>query len=95
MCVLSQYNISFKLHTVLNVFSCMKVSISCDARVLSPSPWFPPSLAPQGEKMVSVKSDQRVGSAPGGTVTAVLDYCDVCDVNIVLEALGVSNSGDQ
>lgn len=31
----------------------------------------------------------------GETVTAVLEYCDVCDVNIVLEALGVSNSGEK
>lgn len=28
-----------------------------------------------------------------GGVTALLEYCDVCDVGIVLEALGVSNSG--
>lgn len=34
-------------------------------------------------------------AAGGGAVTAVLDYCDVCDVNIVLEALGVSNSGEK
>lgn len=36
-----------------------------------------------------------MGSAAGETVTAVLEYCDVCDVNIVLEALCVSNSGEK
>ena len=33
-----------------------------------------------------------MGLAAGETVTAVLEYCDV---NIVLEALGVSNSGEK
>ena len=36
-----------------------------------------------------------MGSAAGEVFTAVLEFCDVCDVNIVLEALGVLNSGDK
>ena len=39
--------------------------------------------------------DQYVWLAAGETVTAVLGSCDVCDVNIVLEALGVLNSGEK
>lgn len=49
--------------------------------------------------MVSIKHthnvDQYVGLPAGETVTAVLEYCDVCDVDIVLQALGVSNSGEK
>lgn len=36
-----------------------------------------------------------MGLAAGREAVTVLDYCDVCDVNIVLEALGVSNSGEK
>lgn len=36
-----------------------------------------------------------MGSAAGEIITAVLEYCDLCDVNIVVEALGVSNSGEK
>lgn len=31
----------------------------------------------------------------GKPVTAVFEYCDVCDVDIALEAFGVSNSGEK
>lgn len=39
--------------------------------------------------------DQYVGLAAGKPVTAVFEYCDVCDVDIALEAFGVSNSGEK
>ena len=58
----------------------------------------PPQHTPtgRGDGFYKHYVDQYVGlAAGGGAVTAVLDYCDVCDVNIVLEALGVSNSGEK
>lgn len=36
-----------------------------------------------------------MGLAAGKPVTAVFDYCGVCDLNIALEAFGVSNSGEK
>lgn len=44
---------------------------------------------------VLINVDQHVGLASGEPVTAVLDFCDICDVDIVIEALGVSNSGEK
>lgn len=55
------------------------------------SPWIP-SARPAGRDGLCKRifsEDQLVGLAAGKPVTAVFEYCDVCDVNIALEAFGV------
>lgn len=77
------------------LFSCVTVSILRCLCVFLP-PGFP-LHAPQQE-MVYVNVflvRTNVGLAAGNPVTAVFEYCDVCDVNIALEAFGVSNSGEK
>lgn len=74
-------------------FGCVKVSILRCLCVFLP-PGFP-LHAPQEEMKRIFSEDQLVGLAAGKPVTAVFEYCDVCDVNIALEAFGVSNSGEK
>lgn len=89
---LFQYNINFKLHRVSNVFRlCKGVNIMM---LVCLSPPRIPSARPTGRGGLC-SEDQHLGSAAGEPVTAVFEYCDVCDVNMALETFGVSNSGEK
>lgn len=89
---LFQYNINFKLHRVSNVFRLCK-GVNIMMLVCLPPPRSP-LHAPQEEVVLCIE-DQLLGSAAGEPVTAVFEYCDVCDVTMALETFGVSNSGEK
>lgn len=92
MC-LFQYNINFKLHHVGNVFRLCK---GVDIMMLVS--FFPPLRIPSARPTARggvISEDQHLGLAAGEPVTAVFEYCDVCDVNMALETIGVSNSGEK
>lgn len=79
--------ISLTLHAVIDVFSCVKVSILCDASVSSSHLFFPLPALPNDQTRFyrhSHPMDQWRGVSSGETVAAVLEYCAVCGVNIVL-----------
>lgn len=52
LCVYSQYNIRIKLHSVINVFSCVKMSLLCDAYVIPTM--IPPQHTPHEGEMVAI-----------------------------------------
>ena len=76
ICVYPQYNVSFKLHKVINVFRLCK-SVNIIRRLcVFPTPGSP-SAPPQEEGVLRKRThseDQYVGLAKGETVTAVLEY---------------------
>lgn len=79
--------ISLTLHAVIDVFSCVKVSILCDASVSSSHLISPLPALPNDQTSFyrhSHPMDQWRGVSSGETVAAVLEYCAVCGVNIVL-----------